>query len=215
MSLAEAESLLASGPKTYDLEPDTKRLLEEQRKRLTKPSTQDLLGVLGKPGQGLVTPTQSYDYSAGLGGESATMGQSIADAVAKRNEAKSRDYINSLSKELELTAPARDAKNMRLAGQNLARESEVALNNNRIRKQYDLDRRRLELYKQQQKDGILASVLGVVGAIAGTALGVVTGGAGFGLTAAALGGMAGKTVAEGFTKETAFNQGNGPSLMKS
>lgn len=176
MSLQEAENLLGQGPKTYDLENDTKRLLEEQRKRLMVPSTEELLGAVGTPGQGLLTPTPTYDYSVGLGGESADMGTRVTDAITRRNVRNSADYINNLKNNLKLTAPVRDAKNLRQVGQGLSREAEVKLNNNKILKQYDLDKRRLEQYKQQQKDSILASVLGVIGAIGGVALGVATGG---------------------------------------
>lgn len=177
MSLQEADYLLSQGPKTYDLEGSTKQILEQQKKRLMTPSTEELLKGVGTPGSGLLTPAPAYDFSVGLGGQAASEGTRVADAIADRNQRRSADYINTLKNELKLTAPARDAKNVRMSGQNMARESEVALNNNKIRKQYDLDKKRLEQYKQQQKDSILASVLGVVGAIAGTALGVVTGGA--------------------------------------
>lgn len=192
MSLEQMENELGKGPKTYDLEDDTKRLLEEQRKRLMVPSTEELLGAVGTPGQGLLTPTPTYDYSVGLGGQSADTGARVTDALTKRNIANSTDYINNLKNNLKLSAPVRDAKNLRQVGQGYVNEVEVKLNNNKILKQYDLDKRRLAQYKQQQKDSILASVLGVVGAVAGAALGVVTGGAGFALTGAALGAMAGK-----------------------
>lgn len=174
--LEQAEHLVGQGPNTYDLDTDTKRLLAEQKKRLMAPTTDQLLGVVGTPGQGFLTPTPSYDFSAGLGGDSASQGQAVTDAISQRNVNRSADYINNLKTNLKLNQPIRDANNMKMAGQNMARESEVALNNNRIRKQWELDKKRLETYKQQQKDSILASILGVVGAIGGTVLGAITGG---------------------------------------
>jgi hypothetical protein len=187
-SLEQAENLLSRGPNTYELDPNTKRLLEEQKKKLTTPTTDDLLGVVGTPGQGLLTPQPTYDYSVGLGGDAAQQGQRVADAISHRNIARSTDYITSLKNNLKMNQPVRDASNMKMAGQSMARQSEVDLNNNRIRKQWDLDKKRLEQYKQQQKDSILASVLGVIGAIGGTALGIATGG----LAAPVVGGMVGK-----------------------
>jgi hypothetical protein len=213
MSLREAESLM-TGPATYDLEGSTKQLLADQKKRLMTPSTEELLQGVGTPGSGLLTPAPTYDFSVGLGGQAASEGTRVADAISGRNQRRSEDYINTLKNELKLTAPARDAKNVRMVGQNMARESEVALNNNRIRKQYDLDKKRLEQYKQQQKDSILASVLGVIGTIGGVALGVATGGAGFaGMAAAsALGGAAGKAASNFTTTNMAPEKG--PSLFK-
>jgi hypothetical protein len=205
--LAQAEGMLSVGANTYDLDDSTKRLLEERKKRLNTPTTEELLGVIGTPGQGLMTPTPAYDFSASLGGDSAAQGQAVTDAISRRNVDRSTDYINNLKSNLKMTQPVRDAGNLKQLGQNMARESEVALNNHRIKKQWDLDRKRLELYKQQQKDGVLASVLGVVGAVAGTALGVMTGGAGFAA-------MAGMGLAKG-ASELGKAQGNASAGMSS
>lgn len=213
MSLDQAESLLGQGANTYDLDTDTKRLLAEQKKRLTTPSTEELLGAVGTPGAGLLTPTPTYDFSVGLGGQAASEGTRVADAISGRNQRRSNDYINTLKNELKMTAPVRDARNMRSAVQNMGRESEVQLNNNRILKQYDLDKRRLEQYKQQQKDSILASVLGVIGAIGGVAVGVATGGAAAPLIGGMIGSSAGAKAAD-FGKGMASNAASGPSLLK-
>lgn len=162
------EAMLGHGPNTYDLDENTKRLMEEQRKKLLVPSTEGLVGAVDQAG--LMPQQQPYDFSVGLGGDTGQSAARVHDAITQRNQSQSQDYINTLKRELKLAEPARDAGNLRAYGQNLGREAEVKLNNNRIVKQWDLDKRRLEQYKQQQKDGILASILGIVGTITGVGL---------------------------------------------
>ncbi len=181
---------MASGPQTTQIDPNTKRLMEEQRKRLMQDSTESLLQGVGTPGQGLMSQQPAYDYSAGLGGDSAQMGKRVTDAISSRNNARSGDYISRLKRELALTAPARDAAKLRTARTSLQGESDVAVHNEKILKQFDLDKRRVEQYKQQQKDSVLASIIGVAAAVAGTALAVVTGGAAAPLAAAGIAGAA-------------------------
>lgn len=198
-----AQDLINQGPNTYDLDDKTKALLDEQDSRLKAPSTEALLKGVGAPGEGLLTPKQSYNYSAALGGDTGRSNERVIDAIALRNQKRSADYINSMKRELALNEPVTDAGRLRMAGQNIASRAEVALNNNKILKQYDLDKRRLELYRQQQKDGILASILGVIGTIGGVALGVATGGAAAPLVGAGLASAGGKAASE-FGKNISF-----------
>lgn len=218
--LSDAEALVGQGPSTYDLEPTTKKLIKSQNDQLAAPSTDQLLKGVGNAGDGLLVPNQAYNYSTGLGGDSGAGGYNVLDAMRERNSKRSADYINTLKRELNLAQPARDAGRLKMVGQNLASQAEVTLNNNRILKQYDLDKRRLEQYKQQQKDSILGSILGVIGTIGGVALGAATGGVGgvalglgtklAGNAAAAYGG--GKTPGD-FTSEGTFGKGSGLSLF--
>lgn len=174
--LDQIATQMSAGPQTTELDPTTKRLLEAQKKRLGENSTEQLLAGVGQAGpSGLLSAQPAYDYSVALGGDSARSGAAVADAISGRNQRNSNDYINTMKNQLAMMAPARDAEKLRGVGKNIAAETEVALQNNKIIKQFDLDKRRVEQYKQQRKDSILAGILGVIGTITGVGVAAATG----------------------------------------
>lgn len=187
----QIDTLMASGPQTTEIDPATKKLIDAQRKRLETDSTDTLLQGVGNAGQGLMSQQPAYDFNAALGGDSATQGKQVIDAIGSRNNARSNDYISRLKNELRMTAPARDAEKLRMSGQILGKQTETDLQNNKIKKQYELDKKRVAQYKQQQKDAVLASILGTIGTIVGTGAGALIGGGAGASIGAKAGGTAG------------------------
>ncbi len=177
----ELDALTAQGLQKQKLAPEFEQQLDERKKRLMN-STQVINQNLSP--EGFNAPATNK-FNTALGMPASGMDSDIYRAVTERNNSRNQDFVNTLKKDVEYMAPVREAQGLRQLGSDYGKVSEVAINNQKIWQQQELNQRRLKLYRQQQADSILGGVLGILGTIAGGVIGAATGGLGLGLFGAA------------------------------
>lgn len=168
----ELDAAVAQGLQKQKLAPEYEDQLDERKKKLTN-STALITGNLGAGGFDNV---QSPRYNTALGMPSSGPESDVYRAVTERNQRRNDDFVNTLKRDVEYMAPVREAQGLKQLGSDYGKVSEVAINNQKIENQQQLNERRLKLYRQQQADSILGGILGILGTVAGAALAPLTGG---------------------------------------
>lgn len=120
-----------------------------------------------------------------LGGQDQT--DSVAAALNARNSKASTDFVNNLKSNISMNAPVRQMAASQQSLQNLQGVNQVQQANYQIQKQQWLNEQRVQIYRQQQQNSILAGILGIVGAGIGTVVGAAVGGGPGAVAGAALG----------------------------
>lgn len=164
MAYDQLEEFIKNPAKKTQVDPSVLDAIQKQQAQASAAPTQ---GIAESLGFGNTSPKQ---FNAALGGP-VDASDSIAKAVQSRNMSRSKDFINNLKRGIELENPLREAKAASQAGSNLGHVADMNLMNYKIQRQNQLDKQRIELYKQQQRDAILGGILGFVGTITGGVIG--------------------------------------------
>lgn len=178
------EDFLNTPPSTVKLDPTTSGLITD----LTARSQRTTPGIIAGADQSQFNdPTLAARHGTALGGQDQT--DSVLSALGARNSKNSTDFVNNLKSKIELNAPVREMKGAQQALGNLNAGNEIQQTNYKIQKQQWMNEQRVKIYRQQQQQSILASILGIVGTIGGAVIGSFAGSPGAG---AVIGGSAAK-----------------------
>jgi hypothetical protein len=185
MAYETLDDFKKQGPKKTAIDPALQQMVNAAQQ--TASAADPTQGIEQNIGFAKTAPGQ---FSAGLGGP-VDASDSIVRAIQDRAQKRSKDFVGSLQKESKYMQPVRESVAARQAARNQGQIADVQLGNLKIEQQHRLDKKRIDLYKQQQRDSILAGILGVIGTVGGAIIGGAIGGPAGAVAGAAAGGKAG------------------------
>jgi len=191
----QVETLLNAGPSTNQINQQTIDAISQNQKNVMSTTPSILKGVATE--QGFLTPKSTNQFGSALGGSQGDIAQAVSGAIGQRNLRRSDDFVGSLSRDIALNAPVRESARLNQSIQNMSGVAANKINNLNIMNQYNLDKNRLELYKQTQSNSLIAGILGVIGTVGGVVAGSFAGNPAAG---AAVGGSVGNAAGKAVTK---------------
>lgn len=138
---------------------------------------------------GFLTPDAAIRQGGALGGPDQTA--TVIGALGLRNKRHAEDYVSNLKKGIELNAPVIKSSGYQQQAANTNAMGQVALNNYRIMKQQQMNQTRVQVFEEQQRQSLIAGILGVIGTIGGAVIGAAIGGPAGAVAGGAAGSRAG------------------------
>lgn len=185
----ELDALLVK-PNKLNLSDATRKIIDGQPQQLAARSGLLKSGLV----QSNAAPVSGFNTAIGMAG-----GDGLSAALQSRASERTGGFINRLKSKIDYEEPMDRLRGEKQYASNLGKSSRVDLHNMERDNQYRLDKKRIELQKQQQADSVLGSVLGIIGTVVGVALAPFTGGASLAGVAAlgVAGGAVGSAVGKG------------------
>lgn len=151
--------------------PKINPVVQNQIDLLTR-RAKDAPGLLAsgiEPQAGFLSNDTAMRREAALGGEDRSV--DVLNAIGALNQRKASDFATQARRNIALNAPATQTQQLLKAGRGLESLGGMVSRDYGIEKQQQLNQQRVRIFEQQQEQSLIAGILGVVGTVAGFAIG--------------------------------------------